>query len=694
MKKKKLTKIKMIKQINRKQNNQTNSFRKTIKSNSQNLCRKSSLKFKIISILLLLITLRVENVPIKQDVYQAMNFVTPIFLCPRVTSFAVIGMWIKMEANFAYNIQPAAVMQFLNHGGHSRYALYNIGTKSTAHCYETKTVLTGPAGEQKRYKFITVLVTPFQETPGQFKCKISQVFAPLNTASGGVDLVPCLGLVSSYKFIDDYFVITKNSIPQNFASFELTSIMTIPELFNIRIQQHMPFYMEITKPAIVITPLVPGDNFDDEFVEMLVLGPALGSIFAWKSGMYTDNKFLYDKPGQAIFDNTQPAMKGSDFLERISLKGRSGYHLLPDSSQNFDSYAMITGLPLIYHHSRWFKAHFYLTNPSALTGSRIVVIDVAQRATGIREYKHQIRIRREAINPSKLRFSLYDTETATTLKTSFTLDYFSDKRWIHFGIIIGEGLLYYKAVTNEGVFKFQETLFAMHADATSTAPLNRKVSVVSEYKTMPMSYFKSGAAITYLFAARLTTYQNINLTPPADTADLYQVLLYDFNVGEGVILWSPETSSVVHDDPQNRCIVPGHKNGICLAFAFMYYFFDATLNQHDSSTHYTIFTGGLLPRPVGPEPNRGCNQNCLFCFEENNCLVPKTGYNRELTTNQVEHMAKKNTLLSVFEGGDEREGRVRFQRSTGEVYWVKCPPGCKRFNSLVGLWILAQFDGF
>ena len=219
----------------------------------------------------------------------------------------------------------------------------------------------------------------------------------------------------------------------------------------------------------------------------------------------------------------------------------------------------------------------------------------------------------------------------------------------------------------------------MHTDATQTAPINKKIETVTEYTHKPFSLF--GGSVTHAFFTRLTAYSDTAMSA-TETVDRYEILIFDFDLGDGAITSSPSISNTIYDNPENRCLVHGYRKNRCICFAPLFYFYDSTLAAHDSSQFYTRHGGVLFDRPSLPTnaddgAKKGCDSNCLFCFEQDNCLVPKRGYNRELSTNEVEHMRKKTTLLSVYEGGAQREGRVRFVNSRGHITWLLCPPGCR-----------------
>ena len=620
------------------------------------------------------------------DVYGTFNF------CTNTEIMGILSVWVKEGTTLAYNVNPTPLLKFINHGGFDRYALYDIAPKTNqANCFVTKSV-PGAASPNsaERHQFLAILVTTVETSPGNTECRITKVFAPLNTAAGGVDLIPCPNPVGTYKFIEDYFQVEKNGVAQSYTSIPMWSKRKIVDINQIKIATHQPVYIQIGVSGLYSTNLVPADHFDDNFVEMLVLGQANHPWKANRVGIYTDSHFSDMVASQAGVKPAQPMMKPSDLLEKISLKGRSGYHLHPDPSKHFHSYAYTNGFAYHFRQGRFYKAQFYISKPSGISGSRILVIDANNyvRGTnpGFREHKHQIRIHRDVGDPSKLRFSLYETSGVATQKVSFLIDYYSDDRWIHFGMIIGEGLLYYDKDTNEGVFKVFHTLFAMHTDATKTQPVNKKIETASDYFSMPFSLF--GATVTHFFETKLSAFADLSMTTPEIT-DPYETLIFDFDYGTGAVIISPSISKVVQTDPENRCIIPGYAKDKCICFAYLFYFYDSGLAKYDEAHHYTRYGGWLIQRPpqqgqANHDPSRGCDQNCVACFEEGNCLVPKDGFNRKLTTNEVEHLGKKTTLLSGYEGGVGTEGRVRFVSSRGDVFWPKCPPGC---NSQISFFV-------
>ena len=638
---------------------------------------------------------------IQHNFLHAIDILGPITVCKSPDTMTLIGMWIKETANIAYNISPTASLKFINHGGYYRYGLYALNSKTQENCFVTPSI-AGATGQNqpKRRKLFYFLMTPTKISATEYNCQITTMFAPLNTVSGGIDLVPCPNPVNSYTFIDEFFPVTKNNIPQSYTSIPSESMIIATNLPQINIASHQPAYIEIFKAGLSQTTMVHTDYFDDDFVEMLVLGQANKPAEPFPAGIYFDDRYVLVRNALARRNPGKAFIKPKQFLEKISLKGRSGYHLDPDNSRDYHSYARTNGFAHHFQNSRFYKAQFYITKPSGISGSRMVVVDVGQYSQGtnpgMREHKHQIRIHRDIGDPSKLRFSLYETSGVATQKVGFLIDYYSDNRWIHFGMIVGEGLLYYDKDTNEGVFKVFQTLFAMHTDATKTPPINKNFAIVSEYTKMPISLFGMGG-VYHSFEAKIRAFQDLAMTT-SDPNDYFEILLFDYNWAAGAMLASSSFSSITQIDPENRCMVPAYEINRCIAFAYLHYFYDSSLAKHDSSLYYNRFGGFLMDRPPGPldpgyNPKKGCDGNCLFCFEENNCLVPKTGFNRELVTNQVEHLGKATTLLSVYEGGDQTNGRIKFINSAGDVYWVKCPPGCnlhfqtKRIIIFIMFWV-------
>ena len=607
-------------------------------------------------------------------------------ICSNPDRMVFIGMWVKQTANFAFNINSTPLKKFINHGGYDRYALYDLADKTQAsNCYIAPNIpgATAP-NEPGRHRFFTLLLVPKETIPGVYVCEITKIFAPLNSDEGGVDLVPCPNDVSTYKFVEDYFPISKDGTPFSYSSFPMESSVTPQTLNSLKVGSFDPFVIQIQKTGLSTSTLVINDNFDDDFVEMLVLAPAHALTAHQIIGLFVEPLFESIVTSQADRYPTQPMIKPSDFLQKISLKGRSGYHLIPDTSINFRSYTYPDQFTKVFQHSRWFKADYYVSKPSGLTGTRTIVIDVGQHLkgstpVGYREYKYQIRLHRDSVDPSKIRFSLYEISGGPVQKVAFTIDYFSDERWIHFGVIISEGLLYYKHTTNEGVFKLHHTLFAMHGDSSGAGSLNKKLETSSEYTNWAINLF--GKLATHTFETNLKTYTDTSMTS-ADLVDHFEVLLFDYGSGKGTVISSSKISKVIHSDPESRCLVPGYNRLECLSFAYLFFYHDSVLSSYDLALRYIRKGNSMRTRPPTPgepvlDPLKGCDNNCLYCFEYNNCLVPKDGYNRELTTNEIEHQGKKTILISSYEGGTNIEGRIRYVNPKGVVYWVKCPAGCK-----------------
>ena len=563
-----------------------------------------------------------------------------------VTGFIQTGKKIA----FHINSGDLGKREFIDNGsGAMQFVMYSTGSD----CYTLDTTT--------RHHFFAFFMTTYSDTnpydndaSKQYACKVDK-YITFN------QLVPCVGGQTYENFEDSFkFELTPSAGPTVNPPWNRVAPTSKAKFVNMG-SYILLNLVEFTKSSF------PVASINDEIIQMLVLRPHSSDRFLTLA-QYNPNTFQTMRSYINGVTGFAHSYSTEMFLKSISHDGLPGYHFFPDPARD-DGRITFAYIQMKASPMRAASLHFYLSKPLSFGDNNIGVIEyrLVKRSSSykLRPFGYNLKMSKDA-GTGKIRFQLDRLATdMTSVVNSISVDVTvtANDEFIHFGLLLSEGLLYYTSNT-EVYAKFYEVVWGWH-DGQRYAQ-TADYGGVEKYEEV-IGY---GSNDDYYQHLRYKNYGNrANLAGTESTTNLFGVRFFSRSFEaksyprDKLTLTYPN-----NDDPESRCGLLVFRVDRCGGFA-------SIRKAGDTPTKYMDYK----------YYNRGTNcptSTCHICIREDNCLYPKPTYNKEMTTDGLINIKVPTETVASYEGSSaaavlKRANRTQFIDNLSTKFYIKCPIECK-----------------
>ena len=304
---------------------------------------------------------------------------------------------------------------------------------------------------------------------------------------------------------------------------------------------------------------------------------------------------------------------------------------------------------------------FYMNKANLMTDQDVVYVRVKAEpytsAGKLKKFNYKVKIVRR-VSTDLLVFRLVRCDESWTVVFSgpeFTVPASSSTDWVHFGLSIGYGVLYFTDAENakfkviEHLHAWQQgTAYSETSSITSTGPLT--------------SIRDTGFNMFYSLEIELEAFKNAQESTKW-SANPFGIRVWNWYTGYGAYPAALVATKPVL--PDNKCYMTGFFTNSCLSYAFLQ-------NDADFNPRSSVYDG------IGNRRASCGIGDCRYCFMQGKCMFAVGAVNEDLhmtsvtfTENQVEGLE--------YDAGIEKPftQHRRFVNNLGRDYYVRCPLECE-----------------
>ena len=556
-----------------------------------------------------------------------------IRVCVTTSLANVVYGWFNPGQKIAFNIQGSLTTnQFIQNSAGSQKQ-YNMLERGSATCYTPEAGYTG-------WLLLGLVVEPHPSISG--KCIVTRVITTNRlTSCGGSEVDLQVFLATTVGTYDQVGVKSSFNYDQTLTPDSKTDMM------NLSI--NLPFsYLDI----------------DEHFVEFIVLMPSTPAKEVFNTAF---NKVVLDDMNRAYLETTGQFMTAKKYVERNVWDGVRGHILIPDPSDPFGAYRNLVafrGRPFV---TMTLLIHFFITKPTLMTSNDVLLLSIDTRPIflanpdhTLKSLKYKLKVVRDTVNNEfKLTLMRYEgssMEQQVTLTVPFSP---SNSDWLHFGVSLGYGVLYFIDNTNarfkrtDGVHAWVDST-AYHADMT----YQEDETILS---AMPPDTPSKTIASQVILTASLKVYTDAGMTTETNLNN-FGVRVWEAKGTSGAF---PGYKLTNNPSVDNRC------------------FFSEAFFQRCNLYTFLRSSTDVNPKSlkVGVVSNRKpyCElADCPYCLNTHQCVNAKPGRNEDLFYDVVAFV--QESWPSTRYNSSKQSHANEFKRvvnNQGKEYFIRCPPYCK-----------------
>ena len=559
------------------------------------------------------------------------------------------GFFLKKGQKISFNINfgDPQKKHLVQHAGGS-YKFLMVATGSQ--CYTIDTT--------NRFQFIGFYIKNSPDAGAsnpnlKFSCSIDRLIITN-------EIVPCVG-GETYQAVEsmvttNYLKNLGKRIDNSWSSIRAESRLLLKVNLQTEVGPMLDFNNNLFTPSDV----------NDDLIECMVLKAFMNSKFInlnqYVAGDFNTQRGLLS--GHGIDYTTQM------FLKSISHDRLYGYHFFPDPSKSDGRLSFMNNEPIVATQK---GAHyqFYVQKPLSFTSKNIAVIEyeLVKRfsAHKLISLYYKILLFKQPNDKIRIQLDRLDRTDKTTVINSIQIEVEITKNdeFIHFGFYLAEGLFYYTSDA-EADCKFYEAVWAWHDHQRYLQHADygqvEKYEEIIGYDPPKKNY--------YVMRLRYKNYLKRDYSQTS-VDNLFGIRYYMHTTERAAYPLHKFPFSRVDSTSQDtldRCGFYVFSHSRCAGYAPM-------KKKGDTLTRVVKIT-------YTTRTNFCPTDKCYFCIDRSICLIPKEGYNRELTTTKTANLQVPVELVSSYEGSSpeaaaKRANRAEFFDNLGNKFWIECPVECK-----------------
>ena len=484
--------------------------------------------------------------------------------------------------------------------------------------------------------FISLVIEDHPSTPG--KCQVTKIATTSK-------LVACSTLPPATTTTD-----VENLVSMKIGSYDEVSagdraVFTKTNLFS---SDYGFMYIIPSQTNAIIT---------EQFFELMLIEGYTRVAKNYMNFLYPPSMLnlrkLYKEKDNKIFT-------GKDFLERNTHNSLRGFHLNPDPNYDFNHFRALVEHGFRSNIGKTIHLQFYMDKARLLTDNDVLYTKIKMKpylvSGNLKKFNYKIKMRRETSN-NKLfaRVVRFDQNWVQQFSgPEIEIPNSDSTDWVHFGLSLGYGVLYYIDATNIK-FRVIEHLHVWHQGTTySQASQTTHADTITSLKDTGWNMFLS-------IEVSLEAYKDTAETTKWES-NPFGVRVWNFYIGYGA--YPAEMVSNPPSLPDNKCFSVGFIQNSCLAYAFLQ-------SATDVNTRNSIYDG------IGTRKATCKASECRYCFMGGKCMFSIGSANEDLYIDTVDFAETQIDGLEYDANvQDPKSQHVKFTNNLGRDYFVRCPLEC------------------
>ena len=403
---------------------------------------------------------------------------------------------------------------------------------------------------------------------------------------------------------------------------------------------------------------------DDDFVEFLILR----SFYYLRKSFFSMYEIEnLDSIRRAYkLSGVVALMTPNQYLQKNVMGGLRGFLLTPDAAgDDFGAYRDTLDYVRFSVMTSTIILHFYVPKANLMTANEGYVLSISTQtldpgnpAYTLKTLSYKVKFKRLVGGSNQLDLTLVRMNGAVeeqdiTLSIPYTA---ANEDWIHFGVTLGRGAIYYSTARTTLVFKRTEALHAWFDGNTYLKEMSKLED--DTYKSMyPDDH--SGELVKVVLSIGLKAYSDAAMTTEVAT-NKPGIRVWEAKTIIGSYLGYKVSGTAISD---NRCFLPAVLSDECYLYAFM--------KNKDEFQPKSLVEDKVKNRDSGCPIDK-----CKYCIYGFHCAFAVSGYNEDLFFDADMDFVKFNWggLRYDSSNPDHATAFVKIQDDVGRDYWVRCPP--------------------
>ena len=519
---------------------------------------------------------------------------------------------------------PTECIKDVENPAQNKYALYEPGSK----CY----MFPNPT-ENHVFPFVALVL----ESSGTSTfCKVKYIITE-------IDIVPCTGITED---IWNTFDLTgSNSDMTSFSHIRLLGTFNSLKLH----------------PNNVQVKYLPLPNIPEHVIEMLLVQAQFDMTKTTGQEYLTRIESAQtEEINQNLAANpSEKEIRLSKMIPRMIRNDLPGYFLGVSSGPSDDPEKYVQWVDTMTERRPYsLQIVMYLANPGSLTLNKQHTISIVSKAhifnslaAKLADLTYSIKVTRTS---STIEFQAYRGAVTSAL---VSLPYIaSDSNYVYLGFTIGHGYLYFTDTQNVKS-KTYETLFVFYSG-----------TILSDVKTSTKTENIDALFSTKFWSETNKRWTKVEFLPDSGVITNEGGLrVYSISLGRGIypaLLVSSRAVSAQY----TKCFYAGYNSETCFAMAML-------IGPDDPQADQVVEND--IVKTVS---NSDFMSKCKVPFNQNTCLIPKSGYilNMDMTNKKTKDFGKIGEAAYYDSLSQESKDFLReFVNNVGTKYLVSCPWSCK-----------------
>ena len=556
-------------------------------------------------------------------------------ICRTSTETSITSLWFKETTPISFNTQGSiTATQFISDENNvKQYSMLERGST----CHMPSSTYTG-------WIFLSLVIEKHPTTPNA--CQVTRIITTSH-------LEPCSGTPPSVETLLSFGSGTYDSVLKGSA---------------IRFDRNN-FHTRVIKIKVyTLSSSFTFNSVDEEFMELLLLKDQSGKSQTLHN-TFDITRIEPLRTGYYDYQNRRKVFTAGEFVRKNIVDGLRGFHLNPDPADPFGTFMVRRTFSNSRDMTRSITFQFYLSKARLMTANDVYLVKMKTKKIKendpgftFKEFEYDLKVERDVSNNLFKLTLIRHINSPQSDQTVLLIPYRGvNDDWIHFGVSIGYGVLYFTSPT-QGKFKRTESL---HAWVSGTA-YHQEMTMLEDDTTEALyTGAYSGDRVRMYYIVSAQAFSDSGMTASKTTND-FGLRVWEADTGLGSYTQSKITTETTTD---GRCFLQGLVQNQCQFYAFL-------TNSNDINPNSQRFT------TIGPAEPTCKPSRCRYCISNQHCAFTLPGVNEDL----YQHFG----LISI---SDYEEGTlydptksvqvshfIKFTNNLGRDYFVRCPICCKTFD--------------